>query len=172
MGSFVPVAFQALQAFQAVNTVVSSFDNSRARAQSGLALEQLQARQAQEYREAQEKAVLEKDRINANAAEAERLRKNALKRAVARQRAAFGASGVQAGNGSSEAVLLGLFDESEEEKKSREKMDRLRNLSLDQGLSTLRSANTLTRTHLAQRQKLANNLSSLETIDRLYSLFG
>ena len=57
-------------------------------------------------------------------------------RAVARQRANFGSSGISSDSGSGQAVLLGLFDETEDELARREQLDNLRNRALDLGGGT------------------------------------
>ena len=80
------------------------------------ALEQLQKRQALQQQQLAQDAALERERIALNTAQSEEERKAALRRAVARQRANFGAQGVGSGAGSSQEVLLGLFEESDEEK--------------------------------------------------------
>ena len=51
-------------------------------------------------------------RLQADQAEADRRRRNALRRSVAKRRAALGAKGIDATAGSGEALLLGLVDES------------------------------------------------------------
>ncbi len=63
-------------------------------------------------------------------------RKDALKRAVAKQRARIGASGSTL-EGSGEAILLGLFDETDEELARREELDQLKEEALRQSSSGL-----------------------------------
>ena len=134
---------------------------SNLRAQQGLALQQLQAQQDQDMSRAQADAALERDKIAAQAQSAEETRRAALKRAVARQRATFGASGIDtASSGSAQAVLLGLFDESEAEKAQREKLDTLRLGAIDQDLGQRNSLNILQRTQLAQQQQLQQSINS------------
>ena len=177
MGTMIPVALQAVQALQTVGSVAgvvnrsSDYFSDRDDRSSDLALQQLQARQDAEVREAQQKAVLDRAEIAAKAEEAEIQRRQALKRAVARQRVKYGASGVSSGDGSSEAVLLGLFDESEEEKQSRERIDNLRLQAIDQNLDKMRRVNTLERTQARERAKLKNSSSTLEDVDGFLSIF-
>jgi hypothetical protein len=73
---------------------------------------------------------------------------------VARQRANFGAQGVSAGGGSAQAVLLGLFEESEEERARRERLDGLRVRVLEDDLAGRRASNVLQRTQLQERAKV------------------
>ncbi|HPF78324.1 MAG TPA: hypothetical protein PLF01_03430 [Alphaproteobacteria bacterium] len=177
MANLVPVAIQAISAFQAVSTVanvvgkgLNVFDNSGEK-QSQLALEQLQQQQKIQQQQAAAKAVLDKQEIETKAAEAEKQRRDALKRAVARQRAQFGGSGVSAGDGSSEAVLLGMFNESDAERQTREKLDNLKLQAIDQNLLNQKRVNTLQRTQLAEKNKLKNSTSPLETVTDLFSIF-
>ncbi|HRQ60224.1 MAG TPA: transporter, partial [Alphaproteobacteria bacterium] len=73
---------------------------------------------------------------------------------VARQRAAYGGSGISSSGGSAEAVLLGLFDESEDDLRRREQLDGLRNTAIDLDTSQTRAVNVLQATQLAEKNKL------------------
>lgn len=125
----------------------------RQKAEQDMALRQLQQQQALQQKHMAAQNALEKDKIAAQAARSEEERRAVLKRAVARQRANFGTQGVASG-GSAQAVLLGLFDESEDEKQERERMDTFRLSALDQGLSQSQSLNLLQAQQLRERQKL------------------
>lgn len=125
------------------------------RAQQDLALQQLQDRQALQENQLAYNNGLEKEQIALNAQKAEEERRAALRRAVSRQRAVFGSQGIGSNGGSSEAVLLGLFEESEQEKSRREALDKTRTAALDSNLSNTRSLNLLQATQLAERQKLS-----------------
>lgn len=128
------------------------------RAQQDLALAQLQAEQKLGTRQAQSDAALDREKIALDAQSAEDERRKALKRAVARQRASFGSSGVGSAGGSSEAVLLGLFEESEDEKQKRENLDNLKRSAIDQDLQNRTATNTLRRTQLVEKQRLQRAL--------------
>ena len=171
MGSFVPVAFQALQAFQTVNNLAGIFDNSTEEAQSDLALRQLQQSQQQQQQLANRQAELDRREIFQKAEEVERQRRAALKRAMARQRAKFGGQGISAPNGSSEAVLLGLFSESEAEKQDRERLDRLKLKNIDENLYRQKRVNTLAYTQKAEQEKLRNMVDPYERINDIYRAF-
>lgn len=130
------------------------------RQQQDHALRQLQAMQDEEMRRAGEDAAQDRAEIAFNAQAAEDARRAALKRAVARQRATFGSSGIDTNSsGSAQAVLLGLYDESEEERVQREKLDAMRYGALEQGLAQRARANVLERTQLVQQQQLQQSLS-------------
>lgn len=127
-----------------------------------LAVRQLQQSQDLQMAQAQANADLDRRQIALDAAHTEEQRKAALKRAVARQRANFGAQGVGAGGGSSQAVLLGLFDESEDEMERRTSLDNLRLSALDEGLSQSNALNVLQRTQLQERSKVGNLVSNVK----------
>ncbi|NQZ14812.1 MAG: hypothetical protein HRT94_08345 [Alphaproteobacteria bacterium] len=181
MGSIAPIASQALSAFQIANNVISTvrpianavgrgldiFDDGS----DDLSLSQLEQQHKQEQKQAAQRAALEKQEILVKAQEAENKRRDALKRAVSRQRAQFGASGVSSQGGSSEAVLLGLFDESEQERASREQLDNLRFNAIDQNLQQQRRVNTLQREQLKQRQKISSTSSPLGAVKGFFDIF-
>ena len=85
-------------------------------------------------------------------AQAEEKRRAALKRSVAKQRASFGAQGVGSGGGSSEAVLLGMFELSDAERESAEQLNTLRTQAVAQGLGSQQQLNLLQQTQLRERQ--------------------
>ena len=172
MASIVPVAFQVISALQTVSSVAQVLKGSDSQKDSRrLAVEQLQQQQNIAERSAAGKAALDKQELAVKTAEVESERRSGLKRAVARQRAKFGAQGVSSGDGSSEAVLLGLFEESEEEKSGRERLDNIRLQAIDQGLTDTRRVNTLERTQLAEKNRLKNSSSTLDTMSDLLAIF-
>ncbi|MCB1782379.1 MAG: hypothetical protein KDI13_00135 [Alphaproteobacteria bacterium] len=155
-----------------VNGVANSeLSRRQTQASQDLALKQLQAQQTLQERQLAAQNALEKEKIATQAAQSEADRKSALRRAVARQRANFGAQGVGSGAGSSQAVLLGLFDESDAEKQKREQLDALRTTALDQDLAQNKAQNVLQRTQLAQRNSL-DDLSSNYTFARNIAALG
>lgn len=167
MGSIVPTLTQAVGALNTVNSAFSAVNSLKNNAGYGddgavrqlmaeqdLALKQLQQRQAQGETQAAQDITLQKQQLALESAQAEEKRQAALRRAVARQRASFGGSGISSTGGSADAVLLGLFDESEEELQNREALDNLRNRALDQDLQQTKSVNVLQATQLAARSNL------------------
>lgn len=183
MGNIAPIASQAVNAFQTANKIISVirpvanvigrgidfFDDDSTR--SELTAKQLQDSQRIQEQQAAQKVSLEKQEILVKAQDAEKKRREALKRAVSRQRARFGSSGVTSNGGSSEAVLLGLFEESDTEKQQRERLDSLKTSALDQGLSQQRRVNTLQRQQLQQSQKLKRQVSPLEAAKSFFDIF-
>lgn len=155
MGALVPVLTSALVT-QGVGLAVNEFSRRQSQDQ---ALEQLQERQALQQQQQAQDAALQKQQIALSAAQNEEERKAALKRAVARQRANFGSQGVGSGAGSSQAVLLGMFEETEDELSRREELDNLRLNAVDLNVSQSNALNVLQRTQLQERNNL-NNLTA------------
>lgn len=144
-----------------MNYVAGSRESSQLRDQQNIALGQLKAQQQLQQQQLAANTALEKERLAAQTQADEASRRAALRRAMARQRAQFGASGIgNANKGSSEAVLLGLFAENEDELNSRAAMDSLRSRALDMAVSDRASLNVLQRTQLQERQRLERNLGS------------
>lgn len=71
-------------------------------------------------------------------------RRNALKRAMAKQKTLFGGQGIDSSDGSGEAVLLGLLQENEEDKTYRERLDKLKREALAQETTNKSRRNLLT----------------------------
>lgn len=155
MAALVPLLTTTLVT-QGVGLAVNEFSRRKSQDQ---ALDQLQQRQNLQQQQAAQDAALDRERIALDAQANEDERKSALRRAVARQRANFGAQGVGSGAGSSQAVLLGLFEESDDEKARRDALDTLRLNAIDQNLGQSVSLNVLQRTQLEERNRL-NSLTA------------
>ena len=108
-------------------------------------LEESQRQASNAFQKEQMRVVSEQAEIN---------RRAALKRAVAKQRAQFGGSGIGSGDGSSEAVLLGLFDESEEERRQREQMEGIKASALDMSAGAQRQLNLLQQAQMMESRNL------------------
>jgi len=183
MGGILPIATTAIQAFQTVGQAAAAIapvagvvtrganflsgDNTSQRVDT----RQLNQNQQLQEQIAAEKAALEKQEVSLKAGAAEKARREALKRAVARQRANFGSSGVSVNDGSSEAVLLGLFDESEFDKTERERLDSLKVAAIDQGLNQQKRVNTLQRAQLQQTQKLKSQINPFDAAKEFLEIF-
>ncbi|MCB9963722.1 MAG: hypothetical protein H6855_06555 [Rhodospirillales bacterium] len=167
MGALTPITSLLAGVTATLNTVdrftntVQNFggqDDRRAEkelaAQQDLALQQLQQTQKLEQQQAAQDADLTRQQLALTAQNAEEARQRALKRAVAKQRAAYGGAGISATGGSAEAVLLGLFDESEEDLAQRTRIDQLKSTALTQTLAQQSSLNILQAQQLRERQSL------------------
>lgn len=170
MANMLPVALKALAAYQTVSSISRTL-NDQGEKSENLALQQLQAQQQLQQNQSVQDAALKKAELQASAEENARTSRDALKRAVARQRAQFGASGVDMSDGSSEAVLLGLFQETDDELAARERLDTLKAQSIDQNLLQQTSSNTLTLTQAKEREKLNDLDSTLDKVDGIIDAF-
>ncbi len=103
------------------------------RAQQDLALRNLQDTQALSESEARAKAERDRKQIALTAQQNEDARRKALKRAIARQNVNRGAGGVSA-TGSNEAILLGLYNDSDDNRAQASQLDQLRYNTIDSGL--------------------------------------
>lgn len=148
-----------------VGTLSAQSDRRR---ESDQALRALQARQQADYAHAQREAELSRAEIARKGEADEAARQAALKRAVARQQARFGASGISPGtSGSAQALLLGLYEESEEERARREHLDTLRNAAIDEDLAYRGQVNVLQLSDLRERQKIGNLTAWADTVKKL-----
>lgn len=168
LGTLGGYASAALPVIRAVNTIKGAVDGfgqssdegrSSLQAQQDLAMKQLRAQQGLAEMSAAEQAALDRQKLSLDAASLENSRRSALRRAVARQRAAFGSQGLIANDGSGEAVMLGLFEESEGERSTRERLDSLRLRAMDQDDADRQRMNVLQRTQLKERHNLDRALA-------------
>lgn len=158
MGALGSVTGVLGSALTAVNTVSRVVDMATGASQEKQALSQLQTQQRLAQQQAQNDAALQAQKISGDAAAEETRRKQALKRAIAKQKTLFAAQGLS-GGGSADAVLLGLFEESEAERKEREQLDAIRKQALSQNLEQQRQKDLLSTTQLAERNNLERIIS-------------
>lgn len=152
-GGILPVLGGLTKAVSTVSGAIGAVNFITGRDQDK-ALDMLKQRQKLAQAQLEAGTALEKEKLVAQSEADNQSRLTALRRAVARQRAQFGARGVGSSGGSSNAVLLGLFDETEEELAQRERLDSIRTKALDLDVSNSRSLNLLQATQLAQKQNL------------------
>jgi hypothetical protein len=157
MGTLASTLTQVSSTLGTLNTISQSVqqltgDNTQRKSQN-LAMKQLQTSQVQEKAQAERNAQLDRKNIALQADQDAVRRRKALKRAMAKQKASRGASGTSAG-GSGEAVLLGLYNESDDEARQRENLDKIRYNALDNDLYTLSERNILEKQQLSEQQRL------------------
>lgn len=167
MGGIASVATTAIQALNAVNTVVGAIDGYQEKSGTR-AYDQAKTMNDLELRQKKEDAALQKEQIRLAAESTDAERRAALRRAVARQRAAYGSGGTGSSDGSAQAVLLGLFDESEEERAQREALDALKTTAIDQGVSQQQRINTLQLTQLKERNRLKKVGSAIDLVTSIF----
>ena len=149
MNSILPTLQTAVNVASGINTLVQT-----TRGRGDGALDDLKATQAERLRAQKQKAALQKATIQANTQAAARDRQNALRRAVARQRAQFGGQGISTDNGSGQAILLGLFNESEQDAADRARLDQLKTTALDQNIDQTKRLNVLQASQLAEKENI------------------
>ena len=168
MGGIASVASTAIQALGAVNTVlgaVNSFQKKSGREDYS----QTKALNDLKLQQERERANLEKEQISLSKVQAEKERQSALRRAMAKQRAQFGAGGTGSSDGSAKAVLLGLFDESDEERSQREALDTLKTRAIDTGVAQTQRINTLQLSQLKERNRINKYTSAYDSLSTLFN---
>lgn len=162
MAGFTSIASTAMQIFSTASslakTVETYNDKSGVREieRNRLALDNLAQTNA-----------LRKEQNRLDLQDKERDRQERLRAALAKQRAAFGASGTGSSSGSAQASLLRLFDESEQDGQAMSEAASIQNRILDQEYANRQSINMLEETQLKERRRLGgvtalyNGLSSI-----------
>jgi len=90
----------------------------------------------------------------ATASAEEKRRVDALRRTMARTRASMGANGVSAADGSGEAILLGLVNDTDGERQDAQRIDQIKRQAIQQEVENIRRRNLLEQAQLAERQRL------------------
>lgn len=164
MAAITPLLTNALVT-QGVSMAVSQVTKQGSNDQ---ALEQLKERQALQENQATADADLRRQSLAIDASIDEGERKSALRRAVAARRASFGGQGIASGGGgSSEAVLLGLVDESNDDQVQSDKLNALKAVAINQDLAQRKTLNVLQRTQLQERNKVSGLSSIVSSFSRL-----
>lgn len=170
MGGFTSLASEAFNIFNAAGNIIGAYDNLKGNNDSSYYRE-IQRQQNEQMRQMAENTALEKEKIRMSAEQTESERRAALRRAIAKQRAKYGASGIESSGGSSQAVLLGLYDESDEDRRQRESLDALKTQALDQGLDQQQRINTLQLTQLKERSRYSSRGSVFTALGGLGGIF-
>ncbi|HNQ92211.1 MAG TPA: hypothetical protein PKI93_04695 [Alphaproteobacteria bacterium] len=110
-------------------------------------------------RQYEQNAALHKKQNLFDLQNAETERRTKLKKLISAQRAQFGSGGIRSGAGSSEAVLEGLFSDSDIERQQGEGDVALANQKINQGITQQRQLNLLQKEQLRQKTILNTLLS-------------
>ena len=130
----------ALSAVNAVNSVRRTTQNAQAVKQTYQAAQnEYAAKQA----DLANSVALQNQKDQLAADQDATARREALRRAVARQRAAFGGQGIDSSDGSAEAILLGLSQQSADEQAQQNTLDQLRTAALQDNTATQSRKNLL-----------------------------
>ncbi len=159
MAGFTSFASTAMQALSLVNTVAKGVNSYREESGSR-EYEETKQENALRLAAIQQGNTLQKEqsRIDRELQEQDRL--NRVRRLMAEQRAKFAGRGIASGDGSSQAVLYGLLEESDKESENRGEAYRIKNTILDQNYNAAQSINTLMLSQMKERNKL-NKVSAL-----------
>lgn len=160
MTSFASQAFQILNAAGTVANMMKTYSDQSGQRDYSQAVETVSAGN----QNAEQEAEQDRKEIAFSSQMAEDERRSALRRAISRQKAQYGSSGIGSTDGSSQAVLLGLFSESEEEKSKREALDQLKLSAVDNALSQAKRVNTLRLSQMKEKNKYNQYTSSLEAM--------
>ena len=121
-------------------SLANSVQNARRQTQSYRQAEQDYAQKQQDL-SAELAAQQQQIKIDADADSTSR--RDALRRAMARQKAQFGGQGIDSSDGSAEAILLGLTQQSEAEQDQQDKLNQLRSQALQNNAATQSRKNLL-----------------------------
>lgn len=159
MGGLTAFASTAMQAFSLANTIAKGASNYRT--DSGYdAYKEASKKNAIEMAALAQKTKLEKEQNELQRAQTEQDRLQKLRAAIAQQRAIFGASGVGSGAGSSQAYLLGLVKDAEDDNDALSYATQLKSRILDKAYNERKSLNTLALTQAREKNSL-NKVTAL-----------
>jgi len=113
---------------------VANSVNAAKQAKKDYAVRDAEITQATQLQQQQQQLEAEKDTT---------ARRDALRRAVARQKASFGGQGIDSSEGSAEAILLGLSRQSDVEQAQQDSLNQLRNQALENNAATQQRKNLL-----------------------------
>lgn len=171
MAGFTSIASTAMQAFSLANTIAKGIGDYRD--DSGQAAYENMRRQSEiQLAGLQQKQTIERQQIALDKEKADQDRARKLRSAIATQRAAYGAGGVGSSSGSSQAYLLGLIGDAEEEGRTASAAADLRNRILDNTYNTQQSLNMLTLTQMKERNRLRGVTALYDNTVGLFSGMG
>lgn len=136
MGGFNPIN-------SLIGTVTDTIGLTQSARDADRSYNQARALYDQQAREIAQESKAQRNALALDAAKAETDRRDALRRASAKQRATFGGQGISADEGSGEAVLLGLLQDSEAEKSYRDRLDDLKRRTIAQDTDNKNRRNLL-----------------------------
>jgi len=152
MGGLTSFASQAFQVLGAVNTVLGAV-NHYSNSSGNAAYQAQQQANAIAQQNALNAASIKKQQIALDAQTAETARRDALRRAIAKQKATYGSEGIDSSSGSAQAVLLGKINDAAEAQQQSDALDTLKNAAIDGDLAAQQRLNTLQLTQLKEKNK-------------------
>lgn len=154
LGGALPLVTKSISGVNTIDTAING--NRNAEHAANLARTQQSARNRLEENVSAQKSALDTSILNATQSADERRRLTALKRATSRQRAIYGSSGLDRGGdtGSGEAVIFGLFNESDQDKATNDHIYNLRRRIIDDNIQNMRTRNLLDESQFLARKKI------------------
>jgi len=165
MAGLTSIASTAMQALSFANTVIGGIDSYK---DSGREYKQMQQKNALELKNLQNKTAYEKAQMRLDAEQDDAERREKLRRAIAKQRAQYGASGIDADSGSAAAYLLGIENLSDEQRAEREALLAMKSSILEENYNSMKRVNTLELTQLKERNKLKKPQSVLQSLTSIF----
>lgn len=107
------------------------------------------------YNQAQQDAAIQRQKNLVDLRNNETDRQAKLRKMVASQRAYYGGKGIGSGPGSSEAVLQGLFQESDVDRQQNQTDYNLQNAAINQNLAQSKQINLLQKQQIQQKTALS-----------------
>lgn len=154
LGGALPILTKTISSANDINTVLNG--NRLSQKRDTLEQSQLVERHRLEERAAQDSASRNTALLNIQQNEEDRKRSLTLKRAIARQRALYGSSGIDDGgdSGSGEAVIFGLTNDSDQDRAASDSVYTLRRRIIDDNVNNIRTRNLLDEAQLSARRKI------------------
>jgi hypothetical protein len=163
MAGFTSFASTAMQVLSVANTVAKGIDTYKD--DSGQrSYDALKKQSAAQLQALQANNALKKQAIDLDLQTDEDKRRRAVLAAIAKQKAAFGASGVGSSGGSAQAYLLGLTEENEDITRDMTGAAAIQKNILDQNLASQQRLNTLSLTEAKEKNRLKRATSLYDTV--------
>ncbi len=157
LGGTLPLLTKTISNANAIDTMLNG--NRTTRARNELNQSQLIERNRLAEQVATDQAARNTALLNVEQSDQDRKRALALKRAIARQRAMYGGSGIDDGtnDGSGEAVIFGLINDSEQDRAASDSIYTLRRRIIDDNVNNIRKRNLLDEAQNTARRKIKRN---------------
>jgi colicin import membrane protein len=154
LGGTLPLLTKTISNANTIDTMLNG--NRTTRARDELNQSQLIERNRLAEQVAIDQATRNTALLNVEQSEKDRKRALTLKRAIARQRAVYGGSGIDDGgnDGSGEAVIFGLTNESEQDRAASDSIYTLRRRIIDDNVNNIRKRNLLDEAQNVTRRKV------------------
>lgn len=163
MAGFTSFASSAMQILSVANTVAKGIDSYKD--DSGLRdYKNLKRESDIRLQALQKEAELKKQNIDLDTSADQDKRRRAVMAAIAKQKAAFGASGIGSSGGSAQAYLLGLNEENDTITAEQNSAAAIQKKILDLSLQSQQRLNTLALTEAKEKGKIKRVTSLYDTV--------